>query len=199
MVFVLTVDQQRSTTAGSRAKSAVDDLTERLGSDLLLPIGRFAGDELQLIFAEAEPAAEVALDLADSGWHVGIGAGEGTLGSDAADSHGPAFTLAREAVDAAKTLPWHLAVRATDAGAAEDAEAAFALVLGIRSRRTSPGREIAELIAELGSTTAAAEHLGISVSAASKRARVAMVRHDEVGTRLAKRLLAAVSDQRESL
>ena len=193
-MFVMTIDQRRSSQTGSRAKKTLTELTERHQDSLLLPIGRFAGDELQLILDDPMAVRTIAVSLIDDNWHVGIGVGTGTLGSDAADSTGAAFTLAREAVDAAKSLPWHVAIRSIATEAAEDAEAALALVQSIRSRRTEHGAEIVALVRALGSVTAAAAQLDISVSAASKRARIAMLRHEDAGLRLADRLLTVVSD-----
>lgn len=193
-MFVLTVDQRDSSAQGSLARTVLPRLQKEFGPALLLPIGRFAGDELQFITDDPATTRTIAVRLtdgvgADGAWHVGIGIGEGSLGADAADSAGPAFALAREAVEAAKTTPWHLAVRAEREQEGQDAEAALALVHGIRSRRTEHGREIAALLNEHGSATEAAGALGISVSAASKRARVAMLRHESAGVRLADRLL----------
>ena len=189
-MFVITVDQKNSTTAGNRAAQQMRELEQQHGSSLLLPVAQFAGDELQLITDTAPAVTQIALDLADDDWHVGIGIGDGVLSSTAADSHGAAFQMARKAVNDAKSLPWHIAVRAAgDPAAAQDCEAALALLQTLRSRRTDAGTEVATLLEELGSVTAVAEHLGISVSAASKRARVAGLRHEQAGIELADRLL----------
>lgn len=191
IMFVITVDQKNSTTAGNRAAQQMRQLEQQHGESLLLPAAQFAGDELQLITDDPTTVAAVALDLAGDDWHVGIGIGNGSLSTSAADSHGTAFQAARDAVNAAKPLPWHIAVRSSeDAEAAQDCEAALALLQTLQSRRTDAGNEIAELIDRLGSVTAAAEHLGISVSAASKRARIAGLRHEQAGIELAERLLA---------
>lgn len=174
------------------------ELTERYGDALLLPVAHYAGDELQCITHDAEAVVGLSTDLLDDDWYVGIGVGEGTVGETAADSNGSAFELARSAVAEAKNVPWRIAVHGEASEAAREAEAALALLEGIRSKRTDSGRDIARLVAELGSITAAAEHLGISISAASKRARIALLRYEAAGIPLANRLLQAadVSDQR---
>ncbi|HIY67488.1 MAG TPA: SatD family protein [Candidatus Agrococcus pullicola] len=177
------------------------ELSDTYEADLLLPIAHYAGDELQFVSESATAVTAISLEMSDDAWYVGIGVGAGTLGETAADSHGAAFEFAREAVIAAKPLPWGIAVRADDEELGADAEAGLALLQGIRSKRTSSGRDIAELVEELGSVTAAAQELGISVSAASKRARIALLRHEALGFPLAARLLAFAngSEVRETL
>lgn len=199
-MFVITVDQMRSSITGSRAASRMQELQHDYGSRLLLPIAQFAGDELQFVTSDPDAAVELALLLTDDDWHVGIGIGAGQLAATAADSHGPAFQDARDAVTAAKSLPWHMAVRCrNDSEGARDAEAALAMLHNIRSRRSDAGREIAELVTAHGSVTAAATELDISVSAASKRARIAGIRQEELGIRLANRLVARVDKHTESV
>lgn len=190
-MYVLTADQRGSRRQGSRANQRMQELTARYEHDLIMPIAHYAGDELQCITDSAETVTAISTDLVDDGWYVGIGIGRGTLGTTPADSHGPAFELARDAVTEAKSLPWGLAVRGEEPASAADAEAALAMLEGIRSKRTESGRDIAKLAAELGTITAAAEALGISVSAASKRARIALLRHEAAGIPLANRLLEA--------
>lgn len=165
------------------------ELSEKYDDDLLLPIAHYAGDELQFVSESPTAVTAISLEMNDDAWYVGIGIGRGTLGETAADSHGAAFEFAREAVTSAKPLPWGIAVRADDDELGADAEAGLALLQGIRSKRTDSGSDIAELVAELGSVTAAADELGISVSAASKRARIALLRHEALGLPLAARLL----------
>lgn len=188
-MFVITVDQQNSSATGSRAARRMRELQTQHGDSLQLPVAQFAGDELQLISTDPAAVAHIALEMADDDWHVGIGIGQGTLSATAADSHGRAFQDARSAVNDSKSLPWHIAVRAAATEAAADCEAAFALLQSLRSRRTDAGVEIGRLVDELGSVTAAAEHLGITVSAASKRARIAGLRQEKAGIELLVRLL----------
>ena len=198
-MIVMTVDQIRSTITGSKAATRMRELQQQYGKRLLLPIAQFAGDELQIVTDTASAAVELALSLAEDDWHVGLGIGSGKLGKSAADSHGPAFQDARDAVTAAKSLPWHIAVRSgSDPEGAQDAEAALALLQNLRSRRSDAGHEIAQLIAAEGTVTAAASTLGISVSAASKRARIAGIRHEEAGIRLAERLISSMQNDDES-
>ncbi|GAA2754449.1 DNA-binding protein [Amnibacterium kyonggiense] len=183
-MFVLTVDQIDS--RGSDLDAVAGVLEERdawrrrgaaLGPD------RTAGDEFQLVYAEAEPALAAALRLRRTGtWSVGIGVGEVRLPlpETTGAARGDAFLAARAAVDVAKRAQHHLAVAAADAAAATGVSALVGLLLEVRARRSPEGWEVADLLDEGLSQAAVAERLGVTPQAISLRARAAGIRleHD---------------------
>ncbi|MGT2424580.1 DNA-binding protein [Amnibacterium kyonggiense] len=185
-MFVLTVDQIDS--RGSEEDAVAGVLLERDAwrrDGAVLGPDRTAGDEFQLVYADAGGALAAALRLRRHGaWSVGIGAGEvrqplpGTTGA----ARGEAFLAARTAVDAAKRAQHHLAVSAPDGAAAAGVSALIGLLLELRSRRSPEGWEVADLLDEGLSQAAAAERLGVTPQAVSLRARAAGTRleHDAI-------------------
>ncbi|MCW2772121.1 MAG: hypothetical protein JWN91_447 [Nocardioides sp.] len=170
--FVLTVDQR-----GSRRD--VDRIPETLaaldGVPMLLPFERTVGDEFQGVLDEPESLPRVVeLLLREDAWNIGIGVGaiERPLPSHARAGRGPAYLLARDAVTAAKSSPWHLRV-VGDHPAARALETTLWLWATVLARRTPRGWEVADLVAEGLSYGDAGERLGISQSAVSQRAQAA--------------------------
>jgi hypothetical protein len=170
--FVLTVDQR-----GSRRD--VDRIPETLvaldGVPMLLPFERTVGDEFQGVLDEPESLPRVVeLLLREDAWNIGIGVGEieRPLPSHARAGRGPAYLLARDAVTAAKSSPWHLRV-VGDHPAARALETTLWLWATVLARRTPRGWEVADLAAEGLSYGDAGERLGISQSAVSQRAQAA--------------------------
>ncbi|MFT4234985.1 MAG: winged helix-turn-helix transcriptional regulator [Microbacterium sp.] len=195
-MIVLTVDRRRSR---EREDDGVADAASRLqqahGATLLLPVARFAGDELQLVTDDGSTAAGVALKLTrDDAWSVGIGIGDGELAEDAASSTGPAFFAARDAIDRAKASVPHLAItRQPDDGAltARDAEVVLRLLIEQRARRSPEGWEVSDLLGEGLTQKQIAERLGISAAAVSARVKAASVKSlSEVAVTLGRMLNA---------
>lgn len=169
MVFAITADQVSS----RRSADLVAETLERLNSrgDLLLPAERTAGDELQLLTAEAGVALDIVLQLSRAErWSIGCGIGEVLLPASGSvrEATGSALVAAREAVDRAKRKPTRFAL----AGPAESQHvgALVELLLTLRAKRTAEGWELADLLATGMTQAAAASALGISAQAASDRA-----------------------------
>ena len=105
------------------------------------------------------------------GWSVGVGAGpvEEPLPASTRAARGPAFVMAREAVERAKRRPAGLAVVAADAEAGREAEAVLALLAVIVGRRRRRAWDAVDLVADGLSVTEAAQKLGITRQAAGQR------------------------------
>ncbi|WP_246117240.1 hypothetical protein [Cellulomonas composti] len=133
--------------------------------------------------------------LRRGGWSVGIGCGavDEPMPASPREAAGPAFVLAREAVEAAKSrqrmVP--LAVRGSDEGAALDAEAVLMLVAATGARRSAAGWEAVDAVEEAGGTRQedVAARLGISQQAVSQRLRTALYDETRAATRAATHLL----------
>jgi len=129
-------------------------------------------------------ALEIVLHLTRSGvWSVGCGTGGVglPLPRNVRAATGPAFVAARDAVGRAKRKSTRFALGAppgSDTDAA-DAEALIDLLLVLRSRRSEEGWELADLLHEGLTQAAAAERLGITPQAVSKRARAAELRAEQ--------------------
>ncbi|WP_436326170.1 hypothetical protein [Brevibacterium sp. FAM 27836] len=110
-MFVLTIDQQDSRTS---ADAVPEVLAVLAPIATVVPFARTIGDEVQGALEDANAVAEAVRRLAvRTGWHIGIGIGEvdEPLPEATAAGRGPAFYVAREAVEAAKSAPAHLVVR----------------------------------------------------------------------------------------
>lgn len=191
-MWVLTVDQEGSRRTGDR----VDDLLASLAVDgplatasgapggLERPFERTAGDEVQAVLSDPRLTVDVVLHLLHlGGWSIGVGAGpvDEPLPASARAGSGPAFVLARDAVESVKsrrprTAP-PVAVRGARADVAAEAEAVLALLGTVSARRTPGGRAIVKRLRR--STTPVrqedlAAELGISQQAVSERLRAAM-------------------------
>ena len=169
MPYVLTVDQRRSRRSVDRVDAALATLAS---VPTVLAFERTAGDEFQGVLADPVSVVDVMLHLvSDAHWHIGVGVGpvQHPLPASTRAAHGPAFELAREAVEAAKRRPQHLAVRALDPVAAADAEAVLALIAATVSRRSKQAIEAVDLVGSGLTTTQAAARLGISRQAVGQR------------------------------
>ncbi|CAN5594958.1 hypothetical protein BH09ACT4_BH09ACT4_02190 [soil metagenome] len=178
-MFVITADQVDSRNQPDRAGEMMAELTRRLDDTLELPVDRTAGDEIQLLIRTAEATVTAVLALTRSGqWSVGCGLGEvgAPLPANVREAVGPAFVAARAAVEIAKKRETRFAVRGGDS--AMDAEALTDLLLQLRGKRSSQGWELYDLLAAGATQATAAERLGISPQAASKRARAAGIRFE---------------------
>ncbi|EYR64437.1 hypothetical protein N866_10880 [Actinotalea ferrariae CF5-4] len=198
-MFVITADQQGSRRVGDR----VDDLLARLAAwqegraGVVRGFERTVGDEVQCVLEDADAAVDVALLLLRwGGWSVGIGAGpvDQPLPEHARAGSGPAFVLARSAVEKAKTRgrPVPLAVDGTVPHEADDAEAVLTLLGVLRERRTTSGWEAVDALTAAGATATqerVAEDLGITQQAVSQRLRTALWAEEQAARPAAARLL----------
>ncbi|WP_353829052.1 DNA-binding protein [Agromyces sp. SYSU T0242] len=198
-MYVVTADQVGSRTDVDRSAAMREHLQERYGDRLRLPVDQTAGDELQLLTADAETATDVILDLARDGhWSIGLGVGEvrEPLPDAVRMATGDAFFAAREAVDAAKRADARFALRAPAATSApvppEEVESLARLLLLLRQRRTTQGWEAVDLVAGGRSQKDAAQRLGISDAAVSQRLRTAMWTADEEARPAIIRLVAGL-------
>jgi SatD family (SatD) len=195
MPAVITIDQRSSRKTENRAVEWAHRLNRRFGPSLILPFAPTIGDEIQAVTSDPEVPVEIVLQgVRDRSWWLGLGLGqvETPLADSAAQSRGPAFYDAREAVEKAKTSLYGFAVRATDPETAEDVQAVFELLgFVIRKRGEDPKRWRAVELAQSGiSTVRIGEELGVSQQAASKRLRTAGVDEEIAGRRLAIRLIS---------
>ncbi|QNO38879.1 DNA-binding protein [Protaetiibacter sp. SSC-01] len=181
-MFAITADQIDSRIRPDHADEALAILAHVGGDRLALPADRTAGDEVQALTEDPRTALDIVLALARTGlWSIGVGIGDvrAPLPTATRAATGDALVAAREAVEAAKRRQWRLAVAGDRiAPAAETLQAMIELLLQLRERRSPEGWELYDLV-EAGLTQAeAAERLGITPQAASKRALAAAVRLD---------------------
>jgi hypothetical protein len=189
-VAVLTVDQRRSRSGPDLVAATVADLAD---VPLLLALDRTAGDEFQGVLddpASLPPIVETL--LRQDAWKIGIGFGEveRPLPDNVRAGRGEAFVRAREAVNAARTSPWHLRVLGEDPRA-RALETTLWLWAAVLARRTRGGWEVADLVDQGLSYDEAGRRLGISQSAVSQRAQAAGI----VETRRARELVTVLAGQ----
>jgi hypothetical protein len=191
-MFVLTVDQRHSRRGQDRVDALLGWLADRPG--VVRGFERTAGDEVQGVMDEASAVVDLVLGLVRRGaWSIGIGAGpvDEPLPASTRAGSGPAFVLARKAVERAKSSPQLLAVEAPDADRAGSAQAALDLLASVVQRRSEPGWEAVDLISRGITQTEVAEALGITKQAVSQRLRAATWAPEVAGRDLAARMLAA--------
>lgn len=196
-MFVLTVDQRRSRRGADRVDAALARLDGLVTAGAAVPpvrgFERTAGDEFQGVVDDAASVVALVLDLVrDGGWHVGVGAGdvETPLPRQTRAGRGPAFSLARDAVEAAKRTPDHVCVRGADEVAAEQADAVLALLAAVVARRSEPAWEAVDLVSGGRTTSEAAEKLGVSRQAVSQRLAAGLWQQERAAVPVAVRLLA---------
>lgn len=182
-MFVITADQINSRGDVDRVPTALTSIAD-LEPGLVLPYGRFAGDELQFITDDAHVALELVLRLTRSEhWSVGLGVGAVRLPlpDTAAAATGPAFISAREAISAAKRSATGFALRGpSDAHPTDDETGALVdLLLTLRTRRSEEGWSVCDLMDTGITQTAVATILGITPQAVSLRLRTAGWRIEE--------------------
>jgi len=198
-MFVITVDQVDSRSTPDAVTAALGTLTATLGERLLLPAERTAGDEFQLLLADAPATLATALELTRTGrWSVGCGVGEvrEPLPTSIREATGDAFIAARDAVDRAKKRASRFAVSATAAPeSAARVEALVDLLLTTRARRTPEGWELYDLVATGLTQSAAATRLGITPQAASLRAQAADLKVEQAVTGALATLLAQLDEE----
>jgi hypothetical protein len=199
MVFVMTVDQIHSRKDVDRVDDALirlPRLLSQLDAAPVLGFERTAGDEFQGVLGDALSVVAVILDLVRDGvWHIGVGAAtvEQPLPASTRAARGPAFELAREAVEAAKRSPTHVCVRGAVGPAAQDADAVVGLLAAAVARRSDPAWEAVDLVA-LGLTqNEVAAKLEISRQAVSQRLAAGLWAQEVAARPAAARLLTAAA------
>jgi hypothetical protein len=201
-MYVITADQVDSRHRDDIVDDEIGTLTARWASAFVLPVDRTAGDELQLMVRRGSDALAVILDLTRNGdWSVGCGIGSVTtpLPRHTREANGPAFIAARDAVESAKKRDTRFALRgeAPADSAAADLEPVIDLLLFTRSRRSREGWELYDLMLPGRTQAEAAQILGITPQAASKRARAAAIRAEFAAVPAVGRMLAATENPTE--
>jgi len=180
-MLALTADQIDSRHGDDLADDALG-LLVALGDDrYVLPPDRTAGDEVQALARSGRAVLDAALALLRTErWRVGIGIGtvRRPLPDVTRAVGGSAFVNAREAVEAARKRPLRCAVVTDDPAQTAMIQPLVDLLLHFRSRRTDPGWELWDLMEAGLDQKAAAERLGITPQAASRRALAAGIRLD---------------------
>lgn len=196
-MFVITADQVDSRHTSDAVDAALAQINGSSAKSLVLPAERTAGDEIQMLTADAAAALSIIIDLfrADH-WSVGLGIGsvEMPLGSSTRASTGEAFYAARDAVEKAKSSQIRFAAepgQRTDAQLVADAEALIGILLLVLERRTEGGWQIHDLLAEGLSQAQAAERVGITPGAVSLRVRTAGLKLQDAAVSALTRMLAA--------
>ncbi|MBX9245870.1 hypothetical protein ICW40_13765 [Actinotalea ferrariae] len=202
-MFVVTVDQIGSRRVGDRVEGLLADLVDPDvvgggGGAATRGFERTVGDEVQAAFSDADAVVEVALRvLRIGGWSVGIGAGavDEPMPASVRAAQGPAFVLAREAVEAAKSrmraVP--IAVRGQGRDGAADAEAVLTLLGAVLARRTPAGWAAVDAVRSQPGATQddVAARLGITQQAVSQRLRTALWSEELAARTAAGRLLVS--------
>ncbi len=209
-MFAVTIDQRGSRRDGDRVPDLLRALEERwpgivADSSVARPSGcvrgfeRTVGDEVQAVLEDAGLVVEVvSWVLRHGGWSVGIGAGrvDEPLPPNARAASGPAFVLAREAVEAAKSrqrvVP--LAVRGAHHQAGLDAESVLTLVAATAARRSAAGWEAIDALEAAGPDVRqedVAAAMGVSQQAVSQRLRTALYDESRTAARAAAHLLVS--------
>ncbi|MFT4123991.1 MAG: DNA-binding protein [Microbacteriaceae bacterium] len=192
-MFVLTVDQIGSRSRSDAVSPALRALGERLPEAPLAP-ERTSGGEFQVLLPAPDRALDTLLWLARTGtWSIGLGIGTVArpLPASIREAAGEAFAAARTAVERAKRRPHRVAVEAPAAAeAATRFCALLELLLAVRARRSAEGWELQELLASGLTQSAAAERLGISPQAVSRRAQAADLKADAAAAAALAGLLA---------
>lgn len=201
-MFVLTVDQQRSTTRGDKVPdflARAEVWGARLGG-VELPFERTVGDEVQAVVSSPSTALALVLEIVRlGGWRAGVGVGEvqDPLPEHSREASGPAFVRARAAIDRAKrrssAVP--VAIQGGDGPASADVEAVVHLLGAVVERRSTAGWEVVDLLVDLEGSGAdatqreVARRLGVSEQAVSQRVRAALWAEERAARPVAARLL----------
>lgn len=195
-MFVVIADQIGSRTDRDRVADLLHRLDARAGDRLALPAERTAGDELQALTADPAAALDIVLEcLRGKHFRAGLGIGDvaGELPASIREASGPAFIAGRRAVQKAARTSIHFAAAGADT-AADDVDALIALLLAGRARWSAQSWELYDLLEQGLTQAAAAERLGITPQAVSKRARAAALAIDAE----ARRAIARVMDSADA-
>lgn len=201
-MFVLTVDQQRSTTRGDKVPDflARAEIWGARLDGIELPFERTVGDEVQAVVSSPSTALALVLEIVRlGGWRAGVGVGEvqDPLPEHSREASGPAFVRARAAIDRAKrrssAVP--VAIQGGDGPASADVEAVVHLLGAVVERRSTAGWEVVDLLVDLERSGAdatqreVARRLGVSEQAVSQRVRAALWAEERAARPVVARLL----------
>lgn len=159
----------------------------------LLRFERTAGDEMEALIGDPATLTEVALRaLRTSAWWIGVGIGsvDAPLPESVRQSQGPAFVLARQAIQEAKARRERVRVLADDRDAG-DLEAALLLMGVLFSRRHLPESPVNGLRRSGLTIVQIADRLGITKQAVSQQLMVTRT-EEQAGRRLVEHLAEAL-------
>lgn len=214
-MYVLTIDQRHSRSSTDR----VPGLLEALATvPTTAPFDRTAGDEVQGLLDDPTAVRTALLvALRDGDWHCGVGVGEVDDDSWATGTRagrGPAYLAAREAVEAAKSLPGSVAIRTPAAPAkdadtdrdknadaeesasdwAADCEAVWTLVASLVLDRTEAQWRTVDAVDRSPTQAAAAAELGITPTSVAGNLRTSRIREERAAYPALDRLLAGAHE-----
>lgn len=210
-MYVLTIDQRHSRTSEDRVPGLLEALAD---VPTAAPFDRTAGDEVQgLLDDPAAVRAALLIALRDGDWHCGVGAGEvddDSWSTGTRAGRGPAYLAAREAVEAAKSLPGSVAIRvpaAAEKSAAEssaakssatrwaaDCEAVWTLVASLVLDRTEAQWRTVDAVDRSPTQAAAAETLGITPTSVAGNLRASRIREERAAYPALDRLLTGAHE-----
>ncbi|MFD2839632.1 SatD family protein [Populibacterium corticicola] len=201
-MFVMTVDQQGSRSSSDLVPEVLNSLERVLHGrkGVALPFTRTIGDEIQGVLTS--PTAVVACSrrlLRLGNWYVGIGVGgiQQPMPATSVEGNGQAFIHAREAVEDAKIQRGSVpaSVRSDNPEAAQHLQALLRLIgLTWRTRSEAAWQAVDLLVNDHGELTGAtqadaADALGVSAAAISKRLKGAAFDEEQAIYPLLQRLL----------
>lgn len=205
-MYVLTIDQRHSRTSEDRVPRLLDALA---GVPRVAAFERTAGDEIQgLLDDPAAVRTALLLALRDGDWHCGVGVGEvddDSWSTGTRAGRGPAYLAARDAVEAAKSLPGSVAIRvpaAAEKSAAEssatgwaaDCEAVWTLVASLVLDRTEAQWRTVDAVDRSPTQAAAADTLGITPTSVAGNLRASGIREERAAYPALDRLLAGAHE-----
>ena len=185
-MFVVAAAPRARASQHPRAAGTLLDLRARFDGDYpLAPEGTDAGG-VRALSPSPRAALETVLHLARArNWHVGLGIGavRTPLPASIGAASGPGIDAAHDALAAAARRPTGCAIRggdrsAGDRSAGEPLEPLLDLLLTHRERWSAHRWQLHDLLEAGGTQAAAADALGITPQAVSKRARAAGLRVD---------------------
>ena len=186
MLAVVLLDQRRSRARPDLVGAWLEEIGAGATLRFALSFERTAGDEVEALIDDAQTLATVALRaLEASQWWVGIGIGdvENPLPSSVRASRGPAFLLARQALEESKRGRFGgVRVLAMNRDPT-NLEAALLLMKTVFDgrARTPKARAVAELLANGLSQARIAAALGTSKQNVSRQLRVARWTEERAG------------------
>jgi hypothetical protein len=203
-MFVIIADQIGSRSDRDRVADLLERLHTRAGERLALPAERTAGDELQALTADPQAALDIVLECLRGGhFRAGLGIGQvaGALPASIREASGPAFIAGRRAVQKAARTSIHFSAAGSDTTEAtvNDVDALTALLLAGRARWSAQSWELHDLLEQGLTQATAAERLGITPQAVSKRARAAALAIDAQARQSIARVMATADAEQSTV
>lgn len=204
-MFIIIAGQVGTIVNDERGAHALADLGARFGADYPLAPDRTTAGDVHALTPGASAALETVLHLMrEPHWRVGLGIGHvhSPLPASIREAHGDGVDAARDAIQAATSRPSRFAMRGGEGESSnpegyapndthrdtrgllgarrpfETIEPLIDLLLAHRARWSMQSWELHDLLAGGGTQAEAAQRLGITPQAASKRARTAGLRID---------------------